>query len=386
MKLHVLQIAPCFVDLDHETGGVSNIVRQIALNLTRNNHRVTVFCGNTELGKVKAIPGVHRISDHLIQHIQCQRLNPLLGPGIDLSQLSIVPGEGVVAHIHTCLSAFTESAMAKCLRLGIPFVFTPHGKLASITSARHRVIKNLYWRYRASHLVSQASSIVLSGSTEAVWFDHLGIRNEYNVIPNGYVEPASGRLSTLKPIIDLPYVLFLGYLEERKQPGFLIEVFAQSRLRFTHKLVLAGPDAYGHKAQLEEIAKRCLVADRVVFFGAAYGEEKASLFQHAACLCLPSKAEGLPVVLCEAIGSGIPVLYSTGCNFPELVQHGCGLEISGFDLPEWKEALERICLDEYLNQKMRAAATRIRIKYAWDSICQEWLQLYRTCISKDKAG
>lgn len=379
MKPHVIQIVPCFVDFHRETGGVSNIVRQIALKTSGNGIKNTVFCGNTELGVTKYSPCTEKISDNIIRHVQYQRKHPLLGPRLDLSQCSFSSDEYPVAHIHTCFSQFTESAMSYCISHRIPFIFTPHGKLSPLMLSKNYLIKIFFWRIRTATLIRRAAKIAVSGSTEACLFEKLGITNDVEVIPNGYDEKILRLFDDAEPLVNEPYVLFLGYLEERKQPGFLIEVFAQSSLRSTHKLVIAGPDSYGHKAELERIVHRTHLSDQVVFWGAAYGSEKANLLKNAACFCLPSKAEGQPVVLSEAVGVGVPVLYSTGCNFPELAQAGCGIELADFKITLWRDALDHICLDPGTHCRMRKCATEVSENLTWGLICKEWFNLYERC-------
>ena len=380
MKPHIVQISPCFVDFERETGGVSNVVRQITLKTSENGLRNTVFCGNTELGATKYSPCIEKISDNIVRNVQYQRRHPLLGPRIDLSQCSFSSDEYPVAHIHTCFSQFTESAMSYCISRQIPFIFTPHGKLSPLTLSKYHLIKTMFWRMRSAVLIRHAAKIVISGTSEACIFNKLGITNEIEVVPNGYDEKALRLSDGAKPLINDPYVLFLGYLEKRKQPGFLIELFAQSTLRNTHKLVIAGPDSYGHKKELDQIVSRSHLSDRVVFWGAAYGAEKANLLKHAVCFCLPSKAEGQPVVLSEAIGAGVPVLYSTGCNFPELAKAECGIELAEFEVSVWKDALERICLDPNVNRQMRKSAAETSKKYTWNLVCQRWQNLYEKCV------
>jgi hypothetical protein len=89
----IIQICPCYVDLEHETGGVANIVRQICLQLVKQRKHVLLLCGNRELGKVKASPGCARINDFLTVEILDQKSHPLLGPTNELTNAHIVPSE-----------------------------------------------------------------------------------------------------------------------------------------------------------------------------------------------------------------------------------------------------------------------------------------------------
>jgi glycosyltransferase involved in cell wall biosynthesis len=72
--------------------------------------------------------------------------------------------------------------------------------------------------------------------------------------------------------------------------------------------------------------------------------------------CLPSFAEGLPVVLMEAFATGLPVVASRITGIPELVEDGVSgalVEPGRADL--LADALESLCADPALRARMGAA-------------------------------
>jgi glycosyltransferase involved in cell wall biosynthesis len=372
----IVEVCPCFVRVDGETGGVSNIVRQICLHLAAAKKHVLLLCGNTDLGEVIARPGRERVSEYLTIQVFSQRRNPVLGPTAALkAALHDLPRD-CVAHVHTCFSAFTESAMAVLARRGIPFVFTPHGKLSVHMLERRSAAKRMWWLLVARRFVRRASAIAVSGSLEAGLFPSLGLSQEFIVIPNGYEVPS--RASIHARTTEDPYILFLGYLDPRKQPEFLVRAFARSKACESHKLLIVGPDAYGHEATVRRAMDSCGIAGRVAILGPKYGTDKWDLLRHAACLCLPSLGEGLPVVLCEALGAGIPSVYSKACNFPEVRTHGAGVEVSGFSDAEWAKAMDQVCLDQDTRSSMKAAANRMGVDYSWEHIVARWQGVYDT--------
>ncbi len=370
----IVEVCPCYVDTKNETGGVSNIVRQICLHLAANARKVLLLCGNTELGKVVASPGQTRVSEYLTVRVFPQRLHPTWGPTRQVkTALRDVP-QDCVAHVHTCFSAFTESAMATLSRRGIPFIFTPHGKLSGQMMANRNVAKRLWWSVVARRYVQRASAIAVSGSAEATLFPSLGLRQPSVVIPNGHEAPVGQQIEVAA--VEEPYVLFFGYLDPRKQPEFLVRAFARSKACNSHRLLIVGPDAYGHGATVCQAADACGIGDRVAILGPRYGAEKWSLLRCAACLCLPSRGEGLPVVLCEALGAGIPAVYAESCNFPELGAEGAGIAVGGFSEEEWAAAIDRVCLDGAARASMRAAANRMGASYTWRQMVRRWSDLY----------
>jgi glycosyltransferase involved in cell wall biosynthesis len=72
-----------------------------------------------------------------------------------------------------------------------------------------------------------------------------------------------------------------------------------------------------------------------LFVGYVGEEEVSKWLSQANVFCLPSFAEGVPVVLMEAMASGLPVVTSRIAGIQELVQDG----VSGFVLPPGRDDL-----------------------------------------------
>jgi glycosyltransferase involved in cell wall biosynthesis len=378
-KLHIIQVAPCFVDLGHETGGVANVVRQISLLLRQKGHAVTLICSNMELGKVVAEPLSFISPEGVAVHVVAQFPNPLIGPQCRV--LKVLAGalsenktQQIVAHVHTCFSSLTEIAMGFFSKHQIPFVFSPHGKLSPNMFEKHRWSKLLWWKFIAQKHIKSANYIGLLAATEAVLFPKLSLNNKSKIIPNGFLSvPDEEHLSS-----ELPdkYILYLGYIDPRKQPDFLVRAFALSAASGSHKLLLVGPDVYKFGGVVREVAKYFDVEDKVIFFGAAYGGAKWRILRGAVCLCLPSLGEGHPIVLCEALGAGLPSVYSNHCNFSEVATEGAGIELGDFSEQEWADAIDRVVLDEVVHANMVAAAMRLSSSYTWAAAVEKWESLY----------
>jgi colanic acid/amylovoran biosynthesis glycosyltransferase len=117
-----------------------------------------------------------------------------------------------------------------------------------------------------------------------------------------------------------PVVLYIGRLVPEKGQTILLEAVARLTGRgIDVQLQLAGDGAL--RPELERTAARLDIADRVSFLGAVGQEELRELYERAAVFCLPSFAEGVPVVLMEAMAMGLPVLTTRIAGIPELVEH-----------------------------------------------------------------
>ncbi len=373
--LKILQVCPCYVDLENEIGGVSNVVRQICNHAAQAGHIVTLICGNRELKRICSPPysKTHRSGIH--QVVLDQRSHPWMGPFQEVIKAIDMNKPFDVAHVHTCFSSFTEMAMHYLAKTHTPFIFSPHGKLSPNMLSKQGVMKKVWWHLFCRRCVENTSAYGMFSQDEIIYLKRMKIKDrKFLSIPNGF--QAIGGCDNLPRPISEPYVLFLGYIEPRKQPGLVVQAFAQTKIRDTHRLIIVGPDAYDHRSAVETVAGELKVTDRVIFWGPAYGAEKWALLQHAKCLCLPSLAEGQPVVVSEAMGVGLPCIVSREANCTFVCQNGAGMMVNSFDPGQWAAAIEKICEDTEFHEKMSKAAKQLGEKLTWEKIVQRWCTVY----------
>ncbi len=159
-------------------------------------------------------------------------------------------------------------------------------------------------------------------------------------------------------------VLCVGRLIALKGHAVLIEALARLRadgLEVTATLVGDGPA----RGALEALADRRSVADLIEFAGSVGQDRIRDYFARADVFCLPSFAEGVPVVLMEAMAMELPVVSSRIMGIPELVQD----EISGMLTPpgradELADRLRRLAESPELRAQLgRAGRAKVVAEY-----------------------
>lgn len=132
----------------------------------------------------------------------------------------------------------------------------------------------------------------------------------------------------LAPIPAAPRLVCVGRLCEQKGQLLLLEAaqrLAQQGVEF--ELVLVGDGEL--RRECEELIARHGLGRRVRITGWATGERVREELNAARALVLPSFAEGLPVVIMEALALGRPVISTYVAGIPELVEPG----VSGWLVP-----------------------------------------------------
>jgi glycosyltransferase involved in cell wall biosynthesis len=120
---------------------------------------------------------------------------------------------------------------------------------------------------------------------------------------------------------ESPRLVCVGRLCEQKGQLLLVRAAAQLVARgVSIEVVLAGDGEM--RAEIESECARLGVAECVRITGWINGDQVRDELALARALVLPSFAEGLPVVLMEALASGRPVITTFVAGIPELVVDG----------------------------------------------------------------
>jgi glycosyltransferase involved in cell wall biosynthesis len=91
----------------------------------------------------------------------------------------------------------------------------------------------------------------------------------------------------------------------------------------------------------------------------------------------PSRTEGLPNAVLEAMAAGLPVIASNVGGIPLLVQHGVhGLLVEPGDIDLLASAIGQLAADPERRLKMGAAARSRAAEFSWDSCAHAHAELY----------
>ena len=178
---------------------------------------------------------------------------------------------------------------------------------------------------------------------------------------------------------DPPMLLSVGQLLARKGHAVLIEALAElaaEDVEIQATIVGAGPE----RSRLEEQAQGLGIADRVRFAGALGQDELPALYEQAQIFCLASFAEGVPVVLMEAMAHGIPVVSTRIHGIPELVADGeTGLLVAPGRAVDLAAAIRRLAGDRDLARRLGdAGRERVAAEFDQDASAAELKALYET--------
>jgi glycosyltransferase involved in cell wall biosynthesis len=225
-----------------------------------------------------------------------------------------------VCHAHSHLYFSTNLAALK-RRLGdLPLAITNHGLYSQ--NAPEWVF-DAYLRTLGRWTFNRADAVFCYTDTDRERVRDLGVRSRIEVVPNGI---DTDRFTPDGPESDLldhdgPVVLFVGRLVEGKRPETAVRALATLReTRPDAALYLCGEGPL--EDELLSLAEELGVRESVTFRGQVPYEEMPAVYRGADAFVLPSRAEGVPRTIMEAMATGVPVVSSDLPQVRELVSSG----------------------------------------------------------------
>lgn len=143
----------------------------------------------------------------------------------------------------------------------------------------------------------------------------------------------------------------------RREKGLDILLRAAARLkqqghRFRLTIIGSGPD----RIALERLGEELGLRDSVEFVG----ERDAAQIEHELARCdifvLPSRTEGLPVAVLEAMAAGMAIVATGVGGIPELLNGSTGLMVRPDSVEELAAALTTVVADPGLRAQLQGAA------------------------------
>ena len=159
--------------------------------------------------------------------------------------------------------------------------------------------------------------------------------------------------------IERVQIMSIGRLVEKKGIEFAIRAVAKARERCPVKYYVVGDGPL--REELGALVDSLDLNQHVTFLGWQSQEQIRALMRRSNLLVAPSVTardgdqEGIPMVLMEAMASGLPVVSTYHSGIPELVRDGhSGRLVPERDVEGLSEAIVELALDRHLRECMAA--------------------------------
>ncbi len=214
-------------------------------------------------------------------------------------------------HVHFGTNPTTVALLTRILG-GPSYSFTAHGPeefdKPGLIHLREK-IENSAFTVAISHF---GKSQLYRQCTHDAW-------SKIHIVRCGVDESYFSR--KLEPVCDTPRLVCVGRISEQKGHLLLIDAATQLHTEgVDFELILVGDGEM--RQEVEERIEAADLQGKVKITGWASGDEVQRELLKARALILPSFAEGLPVVIMEALALERPVLSTYVAGIPELVVPG----------------------------------------------------------------
>lgn len=255
---------------------------------------------------------------------------------------------------------------------------TPGARVVTVDQLPLRTVDAVrLWRTRALTLRVDARVAVGEASARQLEdFYALG-RDSVHSIPNGVpdVPPPPRRRDENRPLV----VGAVGRLDAMK--GFDVLLRAVSRLSDVRVVIIGEGD---ERSGLEQLAAEQGISNRVSLTG--WDDNPRNRFPGFDVFALPSRSEGFPLTLVEAMFAGLPIVASRVGSVAEAVIDGeTGLLVEPGDIEGLTKALTRLRDDPPLRKELGARARLAAVqKHAAEGMATTYLDLWKEVVARPR--
>jgi glycosyltransferase involved in cell wall biosynthesis len=370
-------------------GGPARHVLRIDEPLRRRGWHGVVVTGQVAPGEIDL---TDELLDAGVEVVRLPDLGRALAPVADRRALTslaalIAQRRPALVHTHTAKAGVLGRLAAARGRPRPRLVHTFHGHVLGPpfgpVAARAFALVERRLARRTDRLIAVAPEI----RDELLQRWRIGRAPQWAVVPPGIdfervrPDPTAGRAWRAELGVGPDDVLvgYVGRLDAVKDVDALLDAWPAAGPRGRLVVMGAGPDRERLAARMHGRDDARILPPR---------RELGAVFAGLDLLVLPSRAEGLPQVLVEALAAGVPVLATSVGGVPGLVRHGQdGWLVPAGDTRALAAALVRLVGDDAARRAMaRAAAARDFGAMTAESVAGQLAEVYDALVPAATSG
>jgi glycosyltransferase involved in cell wall biosynthesis len=367
--MRIIHITPYYPP---HLGGMENTVKELVERTAKMGLDICVYTSDEDGKKKLTLKNsliVHRLKSIKIPGI------PLIIPQLPFRLFSVID-KNTIIHVHYILNPFIDlGVVVSKMKKGkivtqVHIDPQPSGPFGFLNPA----YKRLFWKR-----IFSLSDVVICQTED--YLELISVKysvepNKCVIIPSGVDLKKFNTVNKHKGSDEIRDLLFVGRLSKQKNLDMLLSAFKLLQKECELTLHIVG-DGERRKMIQQRIAKENL--RNVILHGRVSDEELRNLYQKSDIFVLPSLYESFPLVLLEAMASGLPIVASDIPGIRSVVG-GCGILVK--PTPEnFASAIAKLIKNESLREELiRKGKEKVK-SYDWDVIAKRTLKVYYSVLS-----
>lgn len=287
-------------------------------------------------------------------------------------------GDFDIVHCHTPVGGVLTRLAAKSERKnGVKVVYTAHGfhfyKGASLL--------NWLLYYPVEKILSNFTDILITINSE-----DYNISKKFHAKENLFVNGVGVSIDRISEAVSIReqicrevrisqsamLLLSVGELTKNKNHKTIIKALAMLNNEQFHYIIVGSGK---NKEKLKKYAEKLKVENRVHFLG--YRNDIPSIIKSCDIFCFPSRREGLPLALMEAMAGGLPIVAADVRGNRELIKEGKGgFLYSCDDAKDFCSGIKRLASSEKLRDEYGKYNIQEVKKYEISRVMDDMEKLY----------
>ena len=290
-----------------------------------------------------------------------------------------------IVHFHSAYHPeyWTISRILK--KLNISYVISPRGSYQKIANKRNFILKKIYKALFEISIIKNAEKIHALNNYEAVNMHEYGVPNsQIVIIPNGVdIEKINNIKQNISKAYSDEFVLVYCGRIDAYYKG--LDVLVRAMKTLTNRglktkihLRLVGPDWKNGKKDIEKLVNELSLQQNVTFYGAKYGLEKYELYSTSAAFILPSRTEGMPTSVLDAMAFGLPCILTPETNIdPKIMENG-GCIFVKLSTESLADTIEKAMSDKHALQLIGLKGQEwVKKHYNYPEVASQHISVYK---------
>lgn len=367
-------------------GGVDNVAYLVAWHLADLGHKVHLVVDVSEGFEGQPNLIVHRLNvpslptSNINWWAATQTLAAVYAFRVSRAAIGGVAEPFDIIHTHGPLAGFLLSLTNPEIA-NIHTVHDPTPYMCRYESSYERFLRKVHFHLVDLPTYKRVDRVITVGSGIKTELARWGVSSDRMAIISNGVDIELFHCNP-KASFGVPYdefCLFVGSLTPRKGVQYLLEAIEDVD---DVNCVIVGDGR--EKEGLQSKVRALGLAKRVHFTGALPQEDISRLYSAAEFLIVPSLAEGLPLVIIEAMACGLPVIATRISGVTDIVRdRQNGLLVEPGNVEELRESIAALRQRADLRDAMASNAQRtISEDYSWSAIARRTAKEYVRAIGR----